>query len=180
MTIFVTSDQHWFHKNIIKYCDRPFQSVEQMNYEMIKRWNFVVKPYDTVIHLGDFALVGHNYNKLKWLRYQLHGKIRLMRGNHDKSPLRQFKSARISIIPCNTYTYKNLIFSHRPLDIVPEKFVNVHGHIHEKKSYGRRINVSVDVSNFKPQRLSMVLWKARLYSLLKNDISKMNNYQFVV
>jgi len=54
--VFFTSDTHFNHVNIIKYCSRPFSSVEEMNREMIARWNSVVGPEDTVFHLGDFAM----------------------------------------------------------------------------------------------------------------------------
>jgi len=160
MTTFVTADQHWFHKNIIRYCNRPFASVEQMNYEMIKRWNAKLGRSDTVIHLGDFALVGKNWNKLTWLRQNLNGNIKLLCGNHDNAY--HLHRIGITIYPGDTYTYKNLIFSHRPLEVVPKGFVNVHGHIHEKKSYGNRINISVDVTRFAPVRLTYILLKSRL------------------
>ena len=54
--IFFTSDTHFNHKAIISYCSRPFESVEEMNDRLIDNWNQVVKPNDTVYHLGDFAL----------------------------------------------------------------------------------------------------------------------------
>ena len=54
--IFFTSDHHFYHSNIIKYCQRPFHSVEEMNEEMIRRWNSVVGVDDTVYYLGDFSL----------------------------------------------------------------------------------------------------------------------------
>ena len=54
--IWVTSDTHFNHANIIKYCNRPFSSVEEMNETIIANWNKVVSQGDTVYHLGDFAL----------------------------------------------------------------------------------------------------------------------------
>ena len=56
--IFFTSDTHFGHANIIRYCKRPFDSVNEMNDTMVARWNASVKPTDTIFHLGDFAL-GH-------------------------------------------------------------------------------------------------------------------------
>ena len=52
---FFTADQHYGHANIIRFCDRPFSSVEEMDRELIRRHNEVVGPDDTVIHAGDFA-----------------------------------------------------------------------------------------------------------------------------
>lgn len=53
---FLTSDHHFYRKNIIKYCERPFLCIEEMNEFMVGAWNSVVVPYDTVYHLGDFGL----------------------------------------------------------------------------------------------------------------------------
>lgn len=54
--IYFTSDTHFFHNNIIKACNRPFASVEEMNDGLIKNWNNTVSPKDTIYHLGDCAL----------------------------------------------------------------------------------------------------------------------------
>lgn len=79
--IYFTSDTHFGHHNIIKYCDRPFKDVDHMNEEMIKRWNGTVKPNDEVWHLGDFCMGKRTYPKI-WLP-RLNGKINFIRGNHD-------------------------------------------------------------------------------------------------
>lgn len=70
---FFTSDTHFGHVNIIKYCNRPFGSVPEMNAAMIAGWNRHVGPDDTVYHLGDFALGP----KVLWPEYrrQLNGRI---------------------------------------------------------------------------------------------------------
>jgi len=83
--IWFTSDHHFGHKNIIKYSERPFDSVDEMNAEMIKRWNEKVGPDDHVYHLGDFALTSPG--KLRKIREQLHGKIFLITGNHESTAL---------------------------------------------------------------------------------------------
>jgi calcineurin-like phosphoesterase family protein len=77
--IWFTSDTHFYHKNIIKYCYRPFNSVEEMNQSLINNWNNVVKENDVVFHLGDFA-----FDKWKHIINQLNGKIYLIVGNHDE------------------------------------------------------------------------------------------------
>ena len=56
MTIFFTSDHHFGHYNVIKYCNRPFTSAQQMDEIMILRWNETVLPDDEVYYLGDFAM----------------------------------------------------------------------------------------------------------------------------
>jgi calcineurin-like phosphoesterase family protein len=54
--VWFTADHHFGHENIIKFCNRPFASAQEMDEAMIERWNSVVKPDDKVYHLGDFTL----------------------------------------------------------------------------------------------------------------------------
>ena len=51
---FFTSDLHFGHTNVIKFDNRPFQTVEEMDYELVKRWNAKVGKGDLVYVLGDF------------------------------------------------------------------------------------------------------------------------------
>jgi len=74
------------HEKIIEYCNRPFDSVHQMDEEMIARWNAVVKPEDTVYHLGDFAFFRGGPDVLKDITRRLNGRKILVSGNHDKRP----------------------------------------------------------------------------------------------
>ena len=81
VNLFFTSDTHFWHTNIIKYCNRPFIDIEEMNEEIIKRWNDKVGKDDIVFHLGDFAFCGSS--QYKTLLERLNGKITLILGNHD-------------------------------------------------------------------------------------------------
>jgi calcineurin-like phosphoesterase family protein len=81
--IWFTSDNHFWHHNIINYCDRPFNSAEEMNEEMIKRWNKKVKKGDLIYILGDFAYAPNN-DAYKKLLEKLNGIKILVKGNHDK------------------------------------------------------------------------------------------------
>jgi calcineurin-like phosphoesterase family protein len=56
--LFFTSDTHFFHEGIIRFCNRPFGSVEEMNETLIRNWNEKVPEDGTVFHLGDFAMGG--------------------------------------------------------------------------------------------------------------------------
>lgn len=87
MGIYYTSDHHWGHKNILKFCTetRPFDTVEEMDEEMIRRWNTVVKPNDTVYHVGDFAL---GKAAVPNIVRRLNGSIVLVAGNHDSKQVR--------------------------------------------------------------------------------------------
>lgn len=89
MTTWFTSDTHFGHANIIKYCDRPFASVDAMNKAIIKNWNSVVSPDDTVYHLGDVAL-GDINSSLACVG-ALNGYKILVLGNHDRPFMEQEK-----------------------------------------------------------------------------------------
>lgn len=83
--LFFTSDHHFGHENIIKFCNRPFTDAKEMNEVMIQRWNEKVKPRDTVYHLGDFGLTYKE--NLATILEQLNGKIHLIAGNHESAAL---------------------------------------------------------------------------------------------
>ena len=78
--IFFTSDLHFNHANVIKYCSRPFKSVEEMNEQLILRWNSVVGPDDTVYCLGDISLA---FKPIETISPRLMGNKLLVPGNHD-------------------------------------------------------------------------------------------------
>ena len=78
---FFISDTHFYHKNIIKYSKRPFESVEEMNEEMTLRWNKKVGPNDRIYHLGDFGFAPRQ--TLNAILARLNGQKFLIRGNHD-------------------------------------------------------------------------------------------------
>lgn len=79
--VFFTSDTHFGHANIIRFCKRPFENVEEMNEVLIENWNKVVSDDDTVFHLGDFAFGGSNV--WKEIIPRLKGHINLIIGNHE-------------------------------------------------------------------------------------------------
>ena len=91
--IWFCSDTHWSHENILKYCNRPFGSVEEMNEALVNNWNSVVKPEDHVYHLGDFCF--GNVEKWNWCLEpgRLNGHIHLVLGNHD--PDRVFREGTL-------------------------------------------------------------------------------------
>lgn len=79
--IWFTSDTHWGHKNIIRFCNRPWNSVEEMDEALISNWNSTVGKEDLVFHLGDFAFASNS--RWKEIIEQLNGHIVLILGNHD-------------------------------------------------------------------------------------------------
>lgn len=79
--VFFTSDTHFSHANILKFCERPFKTIDEMNEVLIDNWNKVVKEDDIVFHLGDFCFGGPQL----WDKFleRLNGKKYLILGNHD-------------------------------------------------------------------------------------------------
>src|SRR4051812_42588376 len=77
-----TSDTHYHHKNIIKYSNRPFANVQEMNEAIINNFNSVVKPGDLVYHLGDFGFC--TIDQADQILSRLNGRKYFIWGNHDK------------------------------------------------------------------------------------------------
>lgn len=140
--IFLTSDTHFFHEAIIKYCDRPFKNAEEMNYKLIDNWNKKVPQDGLVFHLGDFAWGG--YEGWKKIREQLNGDIILIKGNHDQKNMSS--TAEQELFKYVTWQMlieiegRKVILNHFPFLCYagvyrePKKLVySLHGHVHLKK-----------------------------------------------
>lgn len=84
--VFFTSDTHFFHDNILKFCNRPFANVEEMNNYIIEKWNEKVPEDGIVYHLGDFGF--GTTSRLVYLLRKLNGEIHLITGNHDRKQLK--------------------------------------------------------------------------------------------
>lgn len=154
--IFVISDTHFSHKNIIKYCNRPFKTVEQMDEEMVRRWNSVVGPDDIVIHCGDFCF-GSIVDVTKW-RNRLNGHIILILGNHDNKRYQYVSKADFDAAFFHEHMFKgNILFCHS-LDWVSAVLLSeadfvYYGHVHNNDAnpitkYHR--NVCVEWTGYKP------------------------------
>ena len=85
MNKFFTSDHHFYHRNVIGYCNRPFKTVEEMNKVFIDNWNKVVNDIDEVYYLGDFSF--GTIDQTKELLSVLKGKKYLIIGSHDKQSI---------------------------------------------------------------------------------------------
>ena len=77
------SDTHFYHENVIKFDQRPFSTIEEMNETLIQNWNEVVRPQDDVYILGDFCWKTASSDEYKQLVRRLQGRKTLIRGNHD-------------------------------------------------------------------------------------------------
>lgn len=133
---FFTSDTHFYHANILKYCNRPFSSVEEMNEKLIENWNSVVGKNDIVWHLGDFSF-GKKEN-VSEIVPKLNGRINLVMGNHDHQKIKFYYDAGFhrvydrSVIINGSY-----IITHAPLQFLNDNcpFYNIFGHVHDSDMY---------------------------------------------
>lgn len=178
--IFIISDTHFNHANVIPYCDRPFKDVAEMNEELIRRWNEVVAPCDIVYHCGDFIL--GDPKTIYDILPRLNGKIILTRGNHDSKAKRAIyaefpEKIQVSDIEYLEFGGLFFIFCHFP--ITNEEFIKmvkednsevviIHGHVHEKTPFeedpeAHVYNVSADAISFTPMPINLI------HALVKKD-----------
>jgi len=131
-SVFLTSDTHFGHKGICQFTNydgspvRPWDDVEEMNEEMVKRWNETVGPKDKVYHLGDVVI---NRRFLPMLD-RLNGDKVLYKGNHDIFKLTDYVKYFRDI---RSYGVMNgCILSHIPVhkDSIARFGANIHGHTH--------------------------------------------------
>lgn len=150
--IWVISDTHFGHSNILKFTDNDgnlirgdrFSSVEEMDEAMIANWNSVVKPGDKVYHLGDVFMGPKEEFIKKWKR--LNGQKRLILGNHDDAKFFAKHELVAKIDVWRMFPEFGLLLTHVPVhnSTLREgrfrsngdsaEMVNVHGHIHQNAS----------------------------------------------
>ena len=159
MTLFFTSDEHYDSESIIHFCNRPFPNKMEMVSSLIHRNNEVVKPGDTVYHIGDFTFSEDvDPAFISSILRSLHGTHILVLGNHDYlNPLRLvnlgFRSVHTSLeLKISGY---DIVLCHDPSawTVVPEGVIFLCGHIH--KLFGTLpnewvVNVGVDRRNYYP------------------------------
>lgn len=168
MTIWFTSDTHYWHKNIVKYCNRPYPSVEEMNADLIRRYNHKVQPDDTVWHLGDFAFCGKD--KGVEILEQLNGHKNLVVGNHDYSLVKKVATFFDEIVDYKMLKvhmnfqaddgeivqyHQPIVMCHFPIlswDLMRHGSWHLHGHCHGTlpKTPALRLDVGVDCHNYYP------------------------------
>lgn len=119
---FITADHHFGHKNIIKYCNRPFENVREMDAVMIERWNKVVGQNDIVYHLGDFALAPKSY--IRHLLNNLNGYKILIRGNHDRTATQMLRLGFDEVYE-GIYIKDDIILTHNPIHLNGFTILNV-------------------------------------------------------
>lgn len=165
--IWVISDTHLSHENILKFVDNAtgqpirghlFNNIDEMDEHMIAQWNSVVKQGDKVYHLGDVFMGDRERFKRIWPKFN--GSKNLIVGNHDDIKFLCAGGFFKSVYLERKFREFKLHLSHIPLHQTQHEtgapgsgnfFVNVHGHIHQNPSPpGRYINVSVEAVNYTP------------------------------
>lgn len=170
--VFFTSDTHFTHANIIRFCSRPFKNVEEMDETMIANWNRVVSENDIVFHLGDFCMGGSS----KWTNVlnRLNGKIYLIIGNHDMKNLKQSCSDRFEKVAMQMYIEvdkQKIYLNHCPFLCYGGAYRDtwqLFGHVHTNKNntgidaprlemlFPTQYDVGVDNNNFTPVSFEQV------------------------
>lgn len=152
MKRWIWSDLHLRHERIIQYCNRPFNTVEDMDKTMLDNWRNMVKNDDIIFNLGD--VIWGNKAIAQSIIKDMPGRKILIMGNHDRGhSIAWFRDVGFDEIYPFPIIYKEwFILSHEYIFLNNKMpYINIHGHIHEKsldsKSY---INVSVDKTNFAP------------------------------
>ncbi len=164
--IYFTSDLHLGHENVLKHCNRPFKTIDEMNETLIKTWNSQVKDHDTVYILGDLCF-RMNKEETYYLIKRLKGHKILIKGNHDiKYDENLFDEIyNFKIIK---YNHIKFILMHYPLLEWPHQFhggIHLHGHQHNLPEYNqlmkekniRRYDVGVDANDFRLVSIDEIL-----------------------
>ena len=172
--VFFTSDTHFGHSNIIKYCQRPFNSAEHMDEVLISNWNEVVSPQDIVFHLGDFCF-GSDKEWIKILQ-RLNGTKYLILGNHDLKKIANSNQIKDYFADINmqmrvVVDKQKMLLNHYPFLCFEGGYQNVwqlFGHVHSSKHstgldkerlvhlFPTQYDVGVDNNNYRPVSFSQV------------------------
>ena len=158
--IFLISDLHLGHANIIRYCARPFffPDFREMDHVLIKNWNYTISPSNRVYYLGDLRY-GRAAASAGYYRNKLRGRISLIQGNHD---IQESDAAPMIFLEHGGFRF---CLVHDPSD-APKRFDGwiIHGHQHNNnlRCYPfinfehRRINVSAEVLGYVPVSLNHI------------------------
>lgn len=169
MAIWFTSDTHFNHENIIEYSARPFTDLAQMEEAIIRSWNILVSPGDTVYHLGDFALSwGKRHAKvIDGLLARLNGQKWLITGNHDRAEVvknprwvavKDYHEIKVDL---GGEHKQRIVMSHYAMRVWNQMHRGawmLHGHSHGNLTDigGKTLDVGVDVHGFAPVSVEAV------------------------
>ena len=179
MKVWICSDTHFDHFNIIKYCNRPFCDVDSMNSALIKNWNDAVADDDIVIFCGDFVFARTAIAQETTARFAaaLKGHKIIVKGNHDFKKFR-YVDAGFDAEFYQEWNFGRFLFCHRP-DNLPQwhkdyDFV-FYGHVHDKMpevTFTNTINACLDANNLRPVDITNYFTEdelKELQNLIKNN-----------
>ena len=167
-SLWLCADTHFGHKKLLEWQGRPF-NIDEI---IIKEWNSLISKKDSVLHLGDLSM--RNKEITKAFTDQLNGSKFLVRGNHDGHSETWYKDCGFTTVEPIYKRFKDkyenritVLFTHEPVQDLPEGWYNIHGHLHGDDHRGtspstRHYDVGVDVYDYKPIKLSFllgVLWE---------------------
>ena len=148
---FFTADTHFSHHNILEYCNRPFQNIEDMNEHIIRKWNKKVRPDNIVYHLGDVG-----FKNLDHILDRLNGRKVLITGSHDKNVAKRYGGHFTKVTPYLEVTDHNqlIVLCHYAFRVWAKSHYNswhLYGHSHGGLDpFGKSWDVGVDNNNFEP------------------------------
>jgi calcineurin-like phosphoesterase family protein len=184
--IFFTSDTHYGHQSIIRFCHRPFSSTTDMDITMIDNWNKVVSKNDTVYHIGDFSF-HRNSAVNEEILSTLNGNKILIRGNHDHNQVARMKGWKEvhQYYELKIQGYRFVLF-HYPIGSWNASYhgsFHLHGHSHgsyESETWGNghhklRLDVGVDSNQFIPWSMDEVIHHMQQLQQVNKEISVGNS-----
>ena len=166
--VWLWSDLHFGHKNIIRFSDRPFDDVEQMNEYLVANFNDYVGPNDISIWVGDIAFGNDTFANN--ILDQCNGYKILIVGNHDfnKRKVRDLNFDEIHLLNHIEIEGVDLVLTHYPMFNLPLPYINVHGHIHAGASHDgpsdsslQHINVNCEFHSYRPINLNDLIKTAK-------------------
>lgn len=162
--LWVWSDHHFGHRNIIRFSDRPFADLIEMREHMIANYQDYVGPDDVCIFVGDIAfLPDDEANKIL---HRMHGYKILIIGNHDwnKKKVKKLHFDETHLIKRMYVDGMDFVFTHYPMNTLPEPYFIVHGHehiSHQETNSIQHFNVNVEFTGYKPRAFSEIVEEAK-------------------
>ncbi|MCY4511602.1 MAG: hypothetical protein OXG35_32245 [Acidobacteria bacterium] len=157
--VWIWSDLHLQHANIIRHCNRPFDNVDEMDRRLLDAWRARVGANDLVVNGGDVGLAGRVTGSILHAVERAPGRKLLVAGNHeiDRKTGRVDRHGHDEVGPMAVLpTDPPLVLTHVPLHAVPDGWVNLHGHVHnnEPPRTPRHLNVCVEHTGYEPVALN--------------------------
>ena len=167
--VWMWSDLHLWHKNIIAFSERPYDNLDQMHKHLLLNHNEIVGKDDIVIWGGDVGFKGTTILNEMLAKYN--GYKILVVGNHDfsRKKLRNLAFDETHLIYTIETPEVSMLFTHYPMYNVPAPWVNVHGHLHAfpnpVSNHPRHLNINCEVQGYKPVSLETITKRAHMLVL---------------